>query len=50
LSEEQAAALGWRLSDLMSRHGLVRGQVAQGADLGLSAPIEGWEEVLGRTM
>jgi N-acetyl-anhydromuramyl-L-alanine amidase AmpD len=46
LSEEQAAALAWLLRDLMSRHGLARGQVIQGADLGLSAPIEGWEQLL----
>ena len=44
--EEQAAALGWLLNDLMARHNLVREQVIQGADLGLSAAIEGWEGVL----
>jgi N-acetyl-anhydromuramyl-L-alanine amidase AmpD len=46
LSEEQAAALDWLLHDLMSRHGLVRGQVIQGSDLGVSAAIEGWDHVL----
>jgi N-acetyl-anhydromuramyl-L-alanine amidase AmpD len=46
LSEEQAAALAWLLSDLTNRYSLVQGQVIQGADLGLSAPIEGWERVL----
>ncbi len=46
MSEEQAAALGWLLHDLADRYGLARGQIIQGADLGLSAAIEGWEEVL----
>ncbi|HEX5689364.1 MAG TPA: N-acetylmuramoyl-L-alanine amidase, partial [Roseiflexaceae bacterium] len=47
LSEEQDAALHWLLSDLSSRYDLARGQIIQGADLGLSAPIEGWEQVSG---
>jgi N-acetyl-anhydromuramyl-L-alanine amidase AmpD len=46
LSEEQAAALDWLLHDLLSRHGLVRGQVIQGSDLGVSAAIEGWDSIL----
>ncbi|HET9221751.1 MAG TPA: N-acetylmuramoyl-L-alanine amidase, partial [Roseiflexaceae bacterium] len=46
LSEEQAAALEWLLRDLLSRHNLVRGQVIQGSDLGVSVAIEGWEPVL----
>ncbi len=46
LSEEQATALNWLLRDLMSRHNLVRGQVIQGLDLGVSAAIEGWDRVL----
>ena len=46
LSEEQATALNWLLRDLMSRHNLVRGQIIQGLDLGVSAAIEGWDRVL----
>ncbi|MFL5804201.1 MAG: N-acetylmuramoyl-L-alanine amidase [Roseiflexaceae bacterium] len=46
MSEEQAAALGWLLHDLADRYALARGQIIQGADLGLSVAIEGWEEVL----
>jgi N-acetyl-anhydromuramyl-L-alanine amidase AmpD len=46
MSEEQAIALAWLLADLADRQGLTRGQIIQGADLGVGAPIEGWEEVL----
>jgi N-acetyl-anhydromuramyl-L-alanine amidase AmpD len=48
MNDEQAAALAWLLRDLMGRYGLTRGQVIQGADLGLSAAIAGWEQVLAR--
>ena len=48
LSEEQAASLAWLLRDLIGRYSLAPGQLIQGADLGLSAPIEGWDTVLSR--
>lgn len=47
LSDEQAAALQWLVNDICARHQLASGQVIQGADLGLSAPIIGWAQVLG---
>jgi N-acetylmuramoyl-L-alanine amidase len=48
LSEEQAASLGWLLRDLIGRYSLAPGQLIQGSDLGLSAPIEGWDTILSR--
>jgi hypothetical protein len=47
LDAEQSGALSWLLRDLAGRHGLVAGQIIQGADLGVSERIVGWEQVIG---
>jgi hypothetical protein len=43
LGEEQARALAWLLADLRGRLGLARGQVIQGADLGIGERLPGWD-------
>jgi hypothetical protein len=45
LSDEQAAALGWLLRDIQSRHGLASGQIIQAADLGMGESMPSWSTV-----
>lgn len=43
LGGDQSAALTWLLRDLSARYGLAPGQIIQGADLGVSSPLAGWD-------